>query len=226
MYRIDTSTAASSKPAYPAAGTEKYFQDTDPSGGTIVPAWFLNQIQEEIRKVITDAGLTPDKANDGQLSAAVSILAANTPYLHVNYETSAASDSEFMTLGAWRTRPLNTVKTNTISGASLSSNKITLPAGTYRAEGKMIGFDCSRWQSRIRKVSGTEATLIVGTTQYNYAVASPNPYSTSIANGVFVLTESSDIEFQYQSSATQDLAHPADFGEANVWCIIEIWKIA
>ncbi len=78
MFRIDTSTAASSKPAYPAAGTEKYFQDTDPSGGTIVPAWFLNQIQEEIRKVITDAGLTPDKANDGQLSEAVRAIAAGT----------------------------------------------------------------------------------------------------------------------------------------------------
>lgn len=38
------------------------------------------------------------------------------------------------TAGAWRTRDLNTVLTNTISGASLSNNQITLPAGKYYVE--------------------------------------------------------------------------------------------
>jgi hypothetical protein len=75
MFRIDTATAASLKPAYPAEGTEKYFQDTDGAGGTIVPAWFLNQVQEEITNVIEDAGLTPDKSDDSQLSAAVTAIA-------------------------------------------------------------------------------------------------------------------------------------------------------
>jgi hypothetical protein len=76
MFRIDTATAALLKPAYPAEGTEKYFQDTDGAGGTIVPAWFLNQVQEEITNVIEDAGITPDKSDDSQLSAAVTAIAS------------------------------------------------------------------------------------------------------------------------------------------------------
>ena len=38
------------------------------------------------------------------------------------------------TAGAWQTRDLNTVLTNTITGASLTANQITLPAGKYYVE--------------------------------------------------------------------------------------------
>jgi hypothetical protein len=75
MFRIDTATAALLKAAYPAEGPEKYFQDTDGAGGTIIPAWWFTQIQEEITNVIEDAGLTPDKSDDSQLSAAVTAIA-------------------------------------------------------------------------------------------------------------------------------------------------------
>ena len=75
MRQIDTSTATAIKPTPPAAGTAKFFQDTDPSGGTKVPAWFLNSLQDEIINAIVAGGLTPDKANDTQLAAAIVAIA-------------------------------------------------------------------------------------------------------------------------------------------------------
>ncbi len=35
-------------------------------------------------------------------------------------------------VGGWHTRNLNTVRENTTAGASIASNQITIPAGTYR----------------------------------------------------------------------------------------------
>ena len=51
--------------------------------------------------------------------------------LIVQDEKTTGTDGGASTATTWETRVLNTVKTNTISGASLSSNQITLAAGTY-----------------------------------------------------------------------------------------------
>ncbi len=48
MFGIDHATAAEAEPARPAAGTAGYFTDGNPGSGTpatIVPAWFLNMLQ-------------------------------------------------------------------------------------------------------------------------------------------------------------------------------------
>jgi len=77
MFRIDTDTAAASPPTRPAAGTEKHFTEGDPqtaTAATIVPAWWLNMIQNEIRNVLVAAGVTPDKTDDTQLADAIALL--------------------------------------------------------------------------------------------------------------------------------------------------------
>lgn len=56
-----------------------------------------------------------------------------TPYLHVRDEKAAEQWGGVVT-GSPLHRTLNTVVTNTIPGASLSSNAISLPAGTYEVE--------------------------------------------------------------------------------------------
>lgn len=77
MYRIDNASASATKPDYGSAGTESYFQDTNPAGGTVVPAWFVNQVQEELRAVVVGAGGTPSKSNDHQVwDAIVSYVSA------------------------------------------------------------------------------------------------------------------------------------------------------
>ena len=62
--------------------------------------------------------------------------------------------------GTYATRTLNTVKSNTITGASLASNAITLPAGTYRIRGTAPQVALSYGKLRIFNVTaGTVLAL-------------------------------------------------------------------
>lgn len=51
--------------------------------------------------------------------------------MHVQDQKAPGVFGGTFTYGGWRTRDLNTVLINTIAGASLASNLVTLPAGTY-----------------------------------------------------------------------------------------------
>lgn len=77
MFRIDHATAAASLPAFGAEGTPGFFTDGVPgaSAATVVPAWWLNMVQEEITQAIESAGLTPDKADPTQLTQAIEAIA-------------------------------------------------------------------------------------------------------------------------------------------------------
>jgi hypothetical protein len=60
---------------------------------------------------------------------------------------------------AWVTRLLETTVTNTISGASLASNKVTLPAGTYAvAANAPFCTDCGRQRAVTSTASTTSPT--------------------------------------------------------------------
>lgn len=145
--------AVASPPDVEAAPDEGYPTDGDPSSAvpaTIPGAYWFHQVGEEIRQVITDAGLTPDDADLTQLSDAIQALiiaaggitqvAADLRYLNIGYMLvrdekapgTVAGTSVTTAMPTAQTRVLNTTVANTISGASLSSNQITLPAGTYR----------------------------------------------------------------------------------------------
>jgi hypothetical protein len=79
MYRIDNSTSAAAPPAYPAAGAAGHFTKGNPgtaTPATVVEDWWLDQIQEEIINVITDAGLVPAKATNTQLRDAIAAKVA------------------------------------------------------------------------------------------------------------------------------------------------------
>ncbi len=56
---------------------------------------------------------------------------------HVRDEKASGSHGGTSVAGSFQTRVLNTSLTNEISGASLSSNQITLPSGTYYINARM-----------------------------------------------------------------------------------------
>ncbi|WP_052402609.1 hypothetical protein [Muricoccus aerilatus] len=78
MRRIFHATAVASRPAVPPlAGVEGFFTNGDPAASvpaTVVPAWWLNQLQEEFLSIILAAGLTPDANNLSQVLAAIRAL--------------------------------------------------------------------------------------------------------------------------------------------------------
>ena len=82
MQRVDSFGTAAALPAAEAqVVTPGYFTIGNPSGAipaTVVPAWWLNQIQEEFIAVLAAAGITPVKGTNTQLRDAIAGVAQNT----------------------------------------------------------------------------------------------------------------------------------------------------
>lgn len=85
MKRIQSSTAVTAAPAVPPlTGPLGYFTEGDPAGGipaTLVPAWWLNGIQDELASIIEATGGTPLASNTSQVLAALrTMFAPNRRY--------------------------------------------------------------------------------------------------------------------------------------------------
>lgn len=98
MQRIDSFGAAASLPAAEAqVNTPGYFDIGNPSlsvPATVVSAWWLNQIQEELLAVINAAGITPVKGTNNQLLAALGGLVGQiqeTTFNIANNQTTFAN---------------------------------------------------------------------------------------------------------------------------------------
>jgi hypothetical protein len=136
-------------------------------------------------------------------------------------QSSATSGGTFSS-GSWVKRTLNTTVVNTISGASLASSVITLPAGTYEVHASAPAFDVDRHVMRIRDTTNT-TTLARGNPMY--ASATHDVSNQSIAMGHFTLAGSADIEVQHRcqtGKAGNGLGVEGNFGDNEVYTRITI----
>lgn len=82
--------------------------------------------------------------------------------LHVRDEKTAGTGAGSLTANAWNVRTLNTVVANTIAGASLGSNQVTLPAGTYDIEASAPQYSGSNtFHSRLKITNVTDGAALV-----------------------------------------------------------------
>ncbi len=86
------------------------------------PGWQAFDVDEEVSLVFRN-----DQWENFQVDPGTSVLSTFV----VQDQKSSGTAGGDATTSAWTTAVLNTSITNTIDGASLASNKITLPAGTY-----------------------------------------------------------------------------------------------
>ena len=140
-------------------------------------------------------------------------------------EKTSGTNGGTATLGAWRTRDINATQFNDISGASLSSNQITLPAGTYLIEGECqaVGIDIN--QVRFQNITDS-TTAVLG--QNMYTEQSTNVGNMARVSGIFTIAGSKAFEFQQQctfTKATNGFGVANSFG-TNVYASITITKVA
>ena len=84
-------------------------------------------------QISADASLTVGAVNvTSFLTKFASINNIVQAGIWIDSQASGTNGGTF-TSGAWRTRVLNTAAVNAIAGASLASNEVTLPAGTFLA---------------------------------------------------------------------------------------------
>ena len=79
--------------------------------------------------------------------------------LHVRDEKTAGTDGGTSSTGD-NIRVLNTVVTNSITGASLAANQITLPAGTYDVVGSCPTFDSNNHRAFLYNTSDAAVEVL------------------------------------------------------------------
>lgn len=150
---------------------------------------------------------------------------------HVQDEKAQNANGGGFTSGAFRTRDLGDLagpgnpKTNEISGASLASNQITLPAGTFWIDASAPANFVDEHQCRIRDITNS-ADLLIGTSEFSRASTLQLP-TRSFVSGRITLISSTVIELQHQCSVTRATD---GFGKASnftteVYSILKIWKV-
>lgn len=131
-------------------------------------------------------------------SGAGVIPSANLPqtyaFIKVSNQQTSGTNGGSLNSGAWRVLTLNTKDTDTAAIATLASNQISLPSGTYLVDGFIPVYGAGTGlQVRLQNI--TDATTILsGTSVYM------NAGGTTIVpiKGLFTISGTKTIEFQAQ----------------------------
>jgi hypothetical protein len=139
-------------------------------------------------------------------------------------EKSNNTNGGSFTSGAWRDRTLNTVEFNTIAGASLSSDAITLPAGVYKFYATAPALNTDEHKAKILNVTDT-TDAIIGTSERS---AANGTQTRSIISDVITITGEKVFKIQQRADTTRSsdgFGAPSNFGAVEVYSTIKIEKI-
>lgn len=150
--------------------------------------------------------------------------------LHVRDEKPANTGGGTFTSGSWITRTLNTVKTNEIASASVASNQITLPAGTYFIQARVPAYASGTVKAKLRNVTDG-ADVIIGDQKYSGLTGGGTGYESqdNTILGRFTLSGTKVLEIQHRCDHDYSdigLGAPANFGVIEVYTEVLIWKVS
>lgn len=145
---------------------------------------------------------------------------AKRPRLHVRDEKSSGTAGTTYSAGAYQQHTLNTVVHNSVAGASLASNQVTLPAGDWQVNASVIVVNAVQ---RIAIYSVTDSSYLVlglnnGTAG---AVGGPGAYLV----GTFTLAGPAVIELHWRGSNT-GAALALSFGDAEIYADVVFEKLS
>ena len=146
-------------------------------------------------------------------------------YLHIQDQKAANTAGGGSTATTWNKRTLNTVVRNTITGASLASDQITLPAGVYNIRARCPAFIVSKHKSRLRNTTDGTTTLIGSSSYTDGADAVQN--DTTVM-GQFTITGTKVFELQHYTEltrATNGFGVATNATELEVYSEIEITRL-
>lgn len=144
--------------------------------------------------------------------------------LHIRDNAALGTNGGSLTTAVWTDRVLDTVVTNEITGASLSANQITLPAGTYYAKIKAPAYAVGLHKIRLQDVTSAATKLESGAVDSGTDVMNYAEHE-----GRFTLAASKKLRLQHIVQTTRTVTGAGKAGSlgtnetyAQVW----IWKVA
>lgn len=142
--------------------------------------------------------------------------------LNVRDEKSSGTGGGAFTSGSYVTRALNTVVTNTITGASLSSDQFTLPAGTYNLRAKAPAFRVDNTKAKLRNITDSTDDIIGAPT---FSTSDTGSGVNSWVIGQVAITAPKAFEIQHRCTTTQagtgGRGQPTTYGDIEVYT--EVW---
>jgi hypothetical protein len=129
------------------------------------------------------------------------------------------------TLGAWRTRTINTEDTDTGNHCSIAGNQITLAAGTYECLIRCPGYCSDEHQARLYNITDGSTTLLGSSA---YSRTGSLVMMDSIIQGRFTIAAQKVFEVQHYSLGTQattGFGRPANI-DSEVYTVAEFRKVA
>jgi hypothetical protein len=142
--------------------------------------------------------------------------------LHVRDEKTAGTVGGASSSGSFLTRTLNTSVTNEISGASLASNQITLPSGTYYIFATSPIWGGDETKLKLRNTTDSSDTLI-GLSEYG------GSQIRAFIIGRFTIASQKVFEIQYRVTTarlTQGLGYATNFSLTEIYTDVQIWKVS
>lgn len=159
---------------------------------------------------------------DGTAIVGASAGGGSDDYIVIVDKKSSGTAGGTFTYGAWRTRDLNTELVDTGSHASVSSNQVTLAAGTYRFQATAPALSVNRHQLRLYNV--TNSTVI------QVGISMDADYDRSIYNrafvaGQFTIGSSSTIRVEHRCESTSSFGLACGWGD-EIYTVLQLWKVA
>ena len=147
-------------------------------------------------------------------------------YVKVSDVKTSGTAAGGFTQDVWQTRILNTEDSDDDGVCSLSSNQITLAAGTYECRISAPGFHVGKHKVRLQNITGG-TTLLIGTSEFCY-ISGNVSQSRSFMNGKFTIVASQALEVQHRCNttrATDGFGYPCSFSINEVYAVAEFWKV-
>lgn len=156
---------------------------------------------------------------------------ANDPFtarfLHVQDQKNSGTNGGTFTASSAQLRTLNTVVINEITGASLGSNRITLPAGTYYIDASAPALWTDSHKAKLRNFTDS-VDILPGTTETNTnSGGGQGAMTRSLIQGRFTLADTKALEIRHECQttvATVGFGRASNFG-TEVYTDVKIWKL-
>ena len=185
---------------------------------------FLDSVNTVVYTPTADYHPATKKFVDDSIAAISSVGVLSTDNFFHAQDQKTSGTGGGTSVASPTTRVLNTVITNNISGASLASNQITLPAGDYYIEASAPSYRVTG--NAIRLYNITDASVeIDGTSEFTGASGYPNVRAT--LSRVFTLGASKVLEIQHDcnSAIANGYGNPASLGIVERFTEVKIWKV-
>lgn len=145
-------------------------------------------------------------------------------YVCVRDEKSLGADGGTFTSGDWRTRDINDEYVDTANICSISSNQITLPAGTYRCLITCPAYKVDRHQALLWSV--TDGGILAGVQSGSCLAAAADASVThAIIQARFTLAAQKVLEVRHRCETTRDadgFGVPCSF-TGEIYTVAEFW---